>query len=148
MMPLFAADPRASAETISVAAPATTAEGRYAESVEAAHSDQSEAARISAALGITSEPVRLDSQAKYAVVARGDASIYLRIPRGDYRENVWDHAAGCLIVTEAGGRVSDVEGKPLDMTTGQRMTENHGIVATAAAIHDDVVSAVRSVLEG
>lgn len=148
MMPLFASDPGASAEAIHVAAPATTAEARYAESVEAAHSNQSEAARISAALGITSEPVRLDSQTKYAVVARGDASIYLRVPRGDYRENVWDHAAGCLIVTEAGGRVSDVEGKALDMTTGQRMTGNRGIVATAAAIHGDVVAAVRSVLEG
>ena len=148
MMPLFDADPEAAAEPIRVSAPATTAEARYAESVEAAHSNQSEAARISAALGITSEPVRLDSQTKYAVVARGDASIYLRVPRGDYRENVWDHAAGCLIVTEAGGRVSDVEGKVLDMTTGQRMTGNRGVVATAAAIHDDVVAAVRSVLEG
>ena len=148
MMPLFDADPEAAAEMIRVSAPATTAEARYAESVEAAHSNQSEAARISAALGITSEPVRLDSQTKYAVVARGDASIYLRVPRGDYRENVWDHAAGCLIVTEAGGRVSDVEGKALDMTTGQRMTANRGVVATAAAIHDDVVAAVRSVLEG
>jgi 3'(2'), 5'-bisphosphate nucleotidase len=148
MMPLFDADPSQTGERIATAAPTTTAAARYAESVEAAHSDQSEAARISAALGITSDPVRLDSQAKYAVVARGDASIYLRVPRGDYRENVWDHAAGYLIVTEAGGRVSDVEGKPLDLTTGQRMTGNRGIVATAAPIHDAVVGAVRSVLEG
>ena len=44
------------------------------------------------------------------MVARGDASIYLRIPRGDYRENVWDHAAGLLIVEEAGGIVTDVDG--------------------------------------
>lgn len=148
MMPLFDADPRQAGERIATTAPATTAEARYAESVEAAHSNQSDAARISAALGITRDPVRLDSQAKYAVVARGDASIYLRIPRGDYRENVWDHAAGYLIVTEAGGRVSDVEGNPLDLTTGQRMTNNRGIVATAAPIHDAVVGAVRSVLEG
>ena len=55
---------------------------------------------------LTAPPLRLDSQAKYAVVARGDASIYLRLPHGDYRENVWDHAAGSLIVEEAGGRVS------------------------------------------
>ena len=109
------------------------AEARYAESVEAAHSDQSEAGRIAAALGITAEPLRLDSQTKYAVVARGDASIYLRLPRGGYRENVWDHAAGWLIVTEAGGRVSDVDGQPLDFTTGRRMTANRGIVATAAS---------------
>ena len=94
-----------------------------------------------------SEPLRLDSQTKYAVVARGDASIYLRLPRGGYQENVWDHAAGFLIVTEAGGRVSDVQGRPLDFTTGTRMTANSGIVATAASIHDEVVAAVRSVLE-
>ena len=121
---------------------------RTCESVEAAHSNQSEAARIGAALGITAEPVRLDSQTKYAMVARGDASIYLRVPRGDYRENIWDHAAGMLVVSEAGGRVSDVEGKPFDITTGQRMTDNRGAVVTAAGIHDEVVDAVRSVLEG
>jgi 3'(2'), 5'-bisphosphate nucleotidase len=147
MMPLFEASADRAGEPIHAAAPATTAAARYAESVEAAHSDQSEAARIGAALGITAEPVRLDSQTKYAMVARGDASIYLRVPRGDYRENVWDHAAGLLIVEEAGGRVSDVEGKPFDLTTGQRMADNRGAVVTAASIHDQVVAAVRLVLE-
>ena len=148
MMPLLEAAADRAGEPVRAAAPATTAEARYAESVEAAHSDQSQAARIGAALGITTEPVRLDSQTKYAMVARGDASIYLRVPRGDYRENIWDHAAGVLIVEEAGGRVSDVEGRPFDLTTGQRMTNNRGAVVTAAGIHDEVVAAVRSVLEG
>jgi len=148
MMPLFEATADRAGEPCRAAAPATTADARYAESVEAAHSNQSEAARIGAALGITAEPVRLDSQTKYAMVARGDASIYLRVPRGDYRENIWDHAAGMLVVSEAGGRVSDVEGKPFDITTGQRMTGNRGAVVTAASIHDEVVAAVRSVLEG
>ncbi len=147
MMPLFDASADRAGEPCHAAAPATTADARDAESVEAAHSDQSEAARIGAALGITAEPVRLDSQTKYAMVARGDASIYLRVPRGDYRENIWDHAAGMLVVSEAGGRVSDVEGKPFDITTGQRMTSNRGAVVTAASIHDEVVTAVRSVLE-
>ena len=148
MMPLFEASADRAGEPCHVATPATTAEARYAESVEAAHSNQSEAARIGAALGITAAPVRLDSQTKYAMVARGDASIYLRVPRGDYRENIWDHAAGMLVVSEAGGRVSDVEGKPFDITTGQRMTNNRGAVVTAASIHDEVLSAVRLVLEG
>ena len=147
MMPLFEADADRAGEPVHAAAPASTAEARYAESVEAAHSNQSEAARIGAALGITAEPVRLDSQTKYAMVARGDASIYLRVPRGEYRENIWDHAAGMLVVSEAGGRVSDVEGKPFDITTGQRMTGNRGAVVTAASIHDEVVAAVRGVLE-
>lgn len=131
---------------IGVAAIASASEARYAESVEAAHSSQRDAARIAEALSISSPPIRLDSQTKYAIVGRGDASIYLRLPRGDYRENVWDHAAGWLIVTEAGGRVSDVDGRPLDFTTGTRMTNNRGIVASVAPIHEAVLAAVGTTL--
>ncbi|NOX59625.1 MAG: 3'(2'),5'-bisphosphate nucleotidase, partial [Planctomycetes bacterium] len=47
------------------------------ESVEAAHSDHSTSAEVARILGITADPVRIDSQCKYAVVARGDADIYL-----------------------------------------------------------------------
>jgi 3'(2'), 5'-bisphosphate nucleotidase len=146
MLPLGEDEGEVGGVPIAVATPASTAEARYVESFEAAHSDQSEAARIAKVLGITTEPLRLDSQAKYAVVARGDASIYLRLPHGGYRENVWDHAAGWLMVTEAGGRVSDVDGRPLDFTTGRRMTANRGIVATAATIHGSVLAAVRLAL--
>jgi HAL2 family 3'(2'),5'-bisphosphate nucleotidase len=147
MLPLDEAAPGAAGTPVRVAAPESASGGRYAESVEAAHSDQSASVRIGQLLGVTAQPLRLDSQTKYAVVARGDASIYLRLPRGGYVENIWDHAAGFLIVTEAGGLVSDVNGRPLDFTTGTRMTANSGIVATAASIHDTVVDAVRSVLE-
>ena len=114
---------------IRVAAPASASGGRYAESVEAAHSDQSASVRIGRLLGISAEPLRLDSQTKYAVVARGDASIYLRLPRGGYQENVWDHAAGFLIVTEAGGRVSDVRGpaaRPHDRHAHDRQQRHRG----------------------
>ena len=81
---------------------------RWAESVEPGHSSQAAAAVIAAELGITAEPMRMDSQAKYAVVARGDAAIYLRLPHGSYVEQVWDHAAGSLLVSEAGGVSPDV----------------------------------------
>jgi len=120
------------------------ADARFCESVESGHSDQAESARIATLLGIAGEPYRIDSQCKYAAVARGDASIYLRVPRGDYRENVWDHAAGLIVVEEAGGRVSDVEGKPFNITTGRRMTGNRGAVVTAASIHDEVLAAQRA----
>ena len=71
-------------------------------------------AGIASRLGITAPPFRIDSQCKYAVVARGEASIYLRLPRDtSYREKVWDHAAGSLVLEEAGGRVSDLDGRPL-----------------------------------
>lgn len=131
---------------IGVATVATPAEARFCESVESAHSDQSESAQIASRLGITQEPFRIDSQCKYAAVARGDASIYLRMPtRKDYQEKIWDHAAGMIVVEEAGGRVTDVLGNDLDFGRGRTLETNRGIVATSGAIHDEVIAAVRAV---
>ena len=71
--------------SISVASPARVADARFCESVESGHSDQGASAQIASLLGITTEPYRIDSQCKYAAVARADASIYLRLPtRADY----------------------------------------------------------------
>jgi 3'(2'), 5'-bisphosphate nucleotidase len=118
---------------------------RFCESVEAAHSSHGDTARIAARLAIEDTPVRLDSQTKYAVVARGEADAYLRLPRdSSYREKIWDHAAGLLVVTEAGGRVTDITGRDLDFSLGYRLEKNRGVVATNTAIHDDVLGAIRA----
>ncbi len=134
-------------QSVRVAAPATLAEARFCESVESGHSNQDQSAQIAARLGITAEPYRIDSQCKYAAVARGDASIYLRLPtRADYVEKIWDHAAGKFVVEQAGGVVTDVTGAPLDFSHGARLSANSGVVATDGRFHDQVIDAVRSVL--
>jgi len=123
------------------------ARAAFCESVEAAHAAHSVQAEIAARLGIQRPPVRIDSQCKYAVVARAEASIYLRLPRRtDYREKVWDHAAGALIIEEAGGRVTDLDGRPLDVSTGRYLARSHGIVATNRHLHEAVLAACRAVL--
>jgi 3'(2'), 5'-bisphosphate nucleotidase len=63
--------------------------------------------------------------------------------RGDYREKIWDHAAGKLLVEAAGGRVTDVDGLPLDFGRGGTLDANRGIVATSGSIHDEVLAAIR-----
>jgi 3'(2'), 5'-bisphosphate nucleotidase len=119
----------------------------FCESVEAAHAAHSVQAGIASRLGITAPSFRIDSQCKYAVVARGDASIYLRLPRDtSYREKVWDHAAGAIVLEEAGGRVSDLEGQPLDFSQGRLLGNHNGIVCTNGAIHDEVLAACRAEL--
>ena len=129
------------------AEPATLAEARFCESVESGHSSHDDAAEIASRLGIVAEPYRIDSQCKYAAVARGDASIYLRLPtRPGYREKIWDHAAGKFVVEQAGGVVTDVDGAPLDFRHGRRLEENRGIVATDGRFHDRVIEVVRDVL--
>ena len=118
---------------------------KFCESVESAHASHEEHAHIATALNITAPPFRIDSQAKYAAVARGDASIYLRLPRSNsYREKIWDHAAGAIIVEQAGGRVSDFSGQPLDFTCGELLEKNMGVVATNGIIHDRVLAAIRN----
>lgn len=121
----------------------------FCESVEAAHSSHGDQAAIAARLGITRPSVRMDSQAKYGSIARGAADLYLRLPvrgGGDYREKIWDHAAGDVIVREAGGRVTDAEGRRLDFSRGRTLRDNKGVVAAPGAVHAQVLEAVKAVL--
>lgn len=133
--------------TIRVDPVSSPAEARFCESVEKGHTSQSDSAKVAERLGITQPPYRIDSQCKYAAVARGDAAVYLRLPtRPGYVEKTWDHAAGVAVVTEAGGTVTDVTGKPLDFSLGRRLEANKGVIVTNGEFHDEVVAAVRAQL--
>jgi 3'(2'), 5'-bisphosphate nucleotidase len=128
---------------------AELAQVRTCESVEKAHSSHSDSARIAAALGITAEPVRIDSQAKYATVARGSAEAYLRLPRdGSYREKIWDHAGGVIVVQEAGGKVTDIRGNNLNFAKGSRLEENIGVIVTNGIHHDAIIQAIANLKIG
>ncbi len=90
------------------------------------------------------EAVRMDSQCKYALVAAGEADVFVRVPNpGGRKENVWDHAAGAAVVFAAGGEVSDFDGNALDFSAGKTLGRNRGIVAAGREIHGDVISAIR-----
>jgi 3'(2'), 5'-bisphosphate nucleotidase len=124
---------------------------RFAESVEAAHGNQPLQQAIAEAVGITRPSLRMDSQAKYGIVARGDAALYLRLPsprHPDYREKIWDHAAGALIITEAGGRVTDIHGQPLDFASGPKMLNNRGVIASNGLLHEAVLKALAKTSPG
>ena len=119
---------------------------RFAESVESTHSDLDAHAQIARQVGITEPPIRMDGQGKYGVLARGEASVYIRLPNPatpDYRECIWDHAAGLIVVEEAGGVVTDVDGRALDFSQGRRMTTNRGILATNGKLHPQLLACVR-----
>ncbi len=116
---------------------------RICESVESGHTRQSDSARVVERLGGQSTPVRLDSQCKYAIVARNQADAYLRLPtKAEYREKIWDHAAGSLIATEAGAVVTDITGSPLDFSRGAALEDNRGVICAAAAWHERIIAAI------
>ena len=120
----------------------------FCESVEAGHSSHGDQAAITKELGISKPSVRMDSQSKYGSVARGAGDIYLRLPvSATYQEKIWDHAAGDLIVREAGGIVTDAVGNRLDFSQGRTLSKNKGVVVAPKALHFEVLSAVKKVLE-
>lgn len=105
-------------------------------------------ARDYAGLGAV-QLLELDSMEKYALVACGDADLYMRLPRAGsaYAHKIWDHAAGVALVRNAGGTVTDLDGGPLDFSQGETLP-NAGLIASNGAHHGRVVAAVQRVMAG
>ncbi|XP_059433177.1 SAL1 phosphatase-like [Corylus avellana] len=122
-------------------------EASFFESFEAAHSSHDLSSSIANKLGVKAPPVRIDSQAKYGALSRGDGAIYLRFPHKGYREKIWDHAAGCIVVTEAGGVATDAAGNPLDFSKGRYLDLDTGIIVTNQKLMPSLLKAVRESLD-
>ena len=88
--------------------------------------------------------VRVDSQVKYAVLARGEAEVYLRPQsKPSWRDQAWDHVAGVAVAGEAGATCTDQDGKALDFSHGRRLEANRGILTTNGPLHGAIVEAIR-----
>ena len=134
-----------SQRAISVSKVKNPSEATITESVEADHADHLTHRRLAERLNISRPSVRMDSQAKYGILARGEVTLYLRVPspaEPGYKENIWDHAAGSIIAEEAGGKVTDVLGRPLDFSSGIKMIKNDGILVSNGILHDVVLKAL------
>jgi 3'(2'), 5'-bisphosphate nucleotidase len=59
--------------------------------------------------------------------------------------NLKDHACGAIIVSEAGGIVTDIRGQPLDFSVGRKLIKNRGILACPKSIHARVIDAAQHV---
>jgi 3'(2'), 5'-bisphosphate nucleotidase len=133
---------------IQVSSLADAAEARLLRSFESEHTNVSRIDIFAQTLGIQAETVRMDSQAKYAVLAAGQGEIYLRMltpTRPDYKEKIWDQAAGSIVIQEAGGRVTDLDGYPLDFTQGRTLANNRGICATNGVLHEAALETLKAI---
>ena len=120
------------------------------ESAEAAHGNRGVTSHLASMLNMKRPFLRLDGQCKYCAVGAGAAQGNVRLPPLGYREKIWDHAPGAHFVTEAGGRVSDISGKPLDFAQGVLLPASvTGIVASNGALHDTFLESLhRAYKEG
>ncbi len=130
---------------IKVSTCAEMAQARMLRSVEAAHTNVGQIGQLSELLGLQAEPVCLDSQAKYAVLGSGGGELLVRLlsaSKPDYKEKIWDQAAGAIVLEEAGGRITDLEGRALDFAQGRTLALNTGICASNGILHDQALEAL------
>ncbi|CAG7860425.1 unnamed protein product [Brassica rapa] len=167
MQPL---DSRSEPVKVHVSSVENPEDASFFESFEGAHSLHDLSSSIANKLGVKAPPVRIDSQAKYGALSRGDGAIYLRFPHKGYREKIWDHVAGAIVVTgnnniinitiyricececniwfclwdaEAGGIVTDAGGKALDFSKGKYLDLDTGIIVANEKIMPLLLKAVR-----
>jgi HAL2 family 3'(2'),5'-bisphosphate nucleotidase len=127
---------------LSVSACSSGADARMLFSFESAHTNVGVISAFLEKMGIVKEPVRIDSQAKQGLLAAGDGEFLLRVPPADapeYKEKIWDQAAGMLVIEEAGGRVTDLDGKPLDYSAGRKLENNRGVLCSNGVLHDEAL---------
>jgi 3'(2'), 5'-bisphosphate nucleotidase len=142
-------DQAGEAQQVKVSDTAEPAAATFCESFEPEHTSHSIGAKVREILRTTAPPVRVDSQAKYALVATGLADVYLRTPTiQGYEEKIWDHAAGALVLAEAGGRVTDLTGRTLEFNHGRTLSNNCGVLATNGRLHEQLLQAIHQAREG
>lgn len=143
--PLFEDGPMTRLEVSDVTA---ARDARLLRSYESAHTNTGRIGRLVEAMGVEAPPVGMDSQAKYAVLAAGRGDLLFRLlssKQPDYRERIWDQAAGSLVVQEAGGIITDLSGAPLDFTQGRTLAANRGILASNKHLHEAALKALARV---
>ena len=141
-------DPADQYERLMVSPCADPVQARLFRSVEASHTNPGQIEEIEQVLGAAAEPVCMDSQAKYAALAAGQGELLLRLlspKQPDYRERIWDQAAGSLVLEEAGGMITDLRGRPLDFSQGRTLASNEGIFASNGILHEAGLKAIAQV---
>lgn len=129
---------------------ADVARARVLRSFEAKHTNTAQFDSLIEAMGVSLEPVLMDSQAKYALLAAGEGELLFRLlspDMPDYREKIWDQAAGSIIVEEAGGRITDLAGNDLDFTQGRKLARNRGVLASNGPLHAAALEAIAGLEE-
>ena len=126
-------------------------EARMVCSEDESHTDLPRILKVLEAAGNQKKPFEMSSLAKIVVLANGRTDFLLRLPSPkspDYREWIWDQAAGSLILEEAGGMITDMTGKALNFHKGLRLFDNIGIVASNKKVHTELLKLLKQIRSG
>lgn len=87
------------------------------------------------------------SHMRYASLILGGADTQIRVPVSpNSKVCIWDHAGAQLIFTEAGGKITDLDGKSIDFGVGRELSGNRGMIVAREGVHAKILSTVTELL--
>ncbi len=95
--------------------------------------------RCLAAAGLADKAVAMGASVKHMAVAEGALEAAINLSSG---EQEWDTCAPEVVIREAGGMVSDAEGRPFRYNQPD-VTHHHGSIASNGACHAALVELVK-----
>lgn len=108
------------------------------------HYDQPWVLQFARKMGITNF-IQIDSMAKFAMVADGCADLYIK-PLDMEHSFTWDFLPGDLIVREAGGTVTDLNGTPIRFKDNKCIFTKPGIISSNGLLHKEILKQLKEQL--
>lgn len=136
------------AERVGASGRTEVASLRIMESFKLPPHEQALASDVRKAAGLEAATVEFyDSQLKYGMVAAGYGDAFVRMPRDIAQEPhyIWDHATGAALLRAGGGRLTALDGTPLDFTRGDTLPHT-GFIASNGdeALHEKLLHGVKA----
>jgi 3'(2'), 5'-bisphosphate nucleotidase len=130
--------------------PETPEQLRFVDCRKSPASDHGITAELACRLGATYPGTEVwSSHMRYAAMIIGGGDILVRVPKAgsNFRTCIWDHAGSQLIFAEAGGTVTDLDGKAMDFGAGRELTNNRGmIIVRGETLHKRVLEELTRLL--
>lgn len=122
---------------------------RILDSIKLPADEQATATHVRDVAGLSAATVELyDSQLKYAMIAAGYGDVFVRMPRDISLDPhyIWDHLTGAALIKAGGGRITSIDGQPLDFSQGDSLPHTGFIASNGdASLHDTLLKATKTV---
>ena len=105
------------------------------------HYDEPWVLKLANILGIK-KFVQIDSMAKFCMIADGSSDLYIK-PMARDRSFIWDFLPGDLLVTEAGGVVTDLMGNVPEYINEKCVISTPGLLVSNGRSHKEIIEVIK-----
>ncbi len=75
----------------------------------------------------------------YISIASGESDVLISLKFANTSLKVWDHAGGIVLLQNAGGIISDIDGQELDFSQGSLLSKNKGVILSNGKFHEKLL---------